>query len=229
MSVLYFIPARGGSKGLPGKNILDLCGKPMIAYSIEAAKGCSYPGSVVVSTDDAEIGKVAKRYGARVVDRPKELAGDTSPVIDALMHCLKMLDSEGEAFDTIVLLQPTSPLRTSGDIDGTMKRLLETGSSACISVSEPAHPPEWGLRIVDGTVQPLFGWDDFGKRRQDLPKAFFPNGAVYAIKAPVLREKRRFYIQGATSAFIMPADRSVDVDTRLDFILAQAILGDAKK
>lgn len=225
MEILAIIPARGGSKGVPKKNIRPLAGKPLIAYSIEQAKESKYISRVIVSTESEEIAEVARKWGAEVIKRPEELARDETPTIDVIIHVLDYLKKEEKYIPNIVvLLQPTSPLRTSEDIDGAIELFLNAQDClSLVSVTEFDHPPFWAMKIEDNFLKPLFCEKYFRMRRQDLPKAYKPNGAVFISTPRVLYEYRTFYTP-KTIAYVMPPERSIDIDTEFDFLLAEFLL-----
>ena len=224
MEVLGIIPARGGSKGVLRKNIRLLAGKPLIAYTIEAARNSRYITRVVVSTEDEEIFKIAKAWGAEVIRRPLELAKDETPTMEIIIHVLDSLKSEGYVPDVVVLLQPTSPLRTIDDIDNAIKMFLDCKDClSLVSVTEFDHPPFWAMKIEGKFLKPMFGEEYFRMRRQDLPRAYRPNGAIFISTPEVLYEYRTFYTPN-TIAYIMPPERSVDIDTEFDFLLAEFLI-----
>jgi N-acylneuraminate cytidylyltransferase len=175
---------------------------------------------VVVSTDDPEIAEVAKRHGCEVpFMRPAELATDTAKIEDAILHALDNLD---EVFEYVVLLQATSPLRAPADIDGTIARCIDSGASACVAVAEPAKSPYWMFRLDGaGRLRPLLEMPK--GRRQDLPPAYCPTGAVYVAKVDWFRNHRSFYSE-ETVAWITPSERAIDVDGALDLRLADSLL-----
>lgn len=218
MAILGLIPARGGSKGIPRKNVLPIAGKPLIAWTIEAALAAGTIDRVVVSTDDTEIAVIAAAHGADVPFlRPAELARDETPGIDPVLHALDVLPE----YDTVVLLQPTSPLRTSGDIVAAVA--LSDGGSAgnVISVSEAAHVG-WTFAMDAAGVLDV-GARDVAMRRQDMARQFVLNGAIYVAATTRLRAARSFLVPGAVG-YPMPAERSVDIDTILDWRVAEMLL-----
>jgi CMP-N-acetylneuraminic acid synthetase len=221
--VLSIIPARGGSKGLPRKNIALLRGKPLIAYSIESALGSRLVERVVVSTEDAKISEISKRYGSEVLDRPEELARDDSPTISAVIHALQKLEAEGSLPEVVILLQPTTPLRTSQDIDAAVELFLKSDCESVVSVCEMAHSPYWSFEEKNGYLSPLFGEDCLRKRRQDLPRVYMPNGALFISRPDTLYKVRSFYSHW-TVAYIMPPERSIDIDSEIDLIKAEMLL-----
>lgn len=222
--ILGVIVARGGSKGLPRKNVLPAAGKPLIAWTIDAARNSALLDRIILSTDDDEIAAVAAAHGCEVpFKRPPELATDTASIYDVLFHAI---DQAGPGYDLVVLLQATSPGREAGDIDGAIEACVKAGAPACVSLSPPAKAPHWMFTLTEhGELQPLMGWDAFGRRRQDLPQAYAVNGAVYVADIAWLRVSGNFYT-AETVAWIMPPDRSVDVDTALDLAMFEALRRD---
>lgn len=218
MAILGLIPARGGSKGIPRKNVRSIAGKPLIAWTIEAALATRSLDRVVVTTDDAEIAEIAVAHGADVPFlRPADLARDETPGIDPVLHALDVLPGH----DTVVLLQPTSPLRTSGDIAAAVA--LSGGGRAgnVISVSEAAHVGWTFAMDAAGVLE--FGARDVAMRRQDMARQFVLNGAIYVAATDRLRAARSFLVPGAIG-YPMPAERSVDIDTTLDWRVAEMLL-----
>jgi N-acylneuraminate cytidylyltransferase len=212
-SVLGVILARGGSKGLPRKNVRDLAGKPLIAWTIEAGQEAEYLDRLILSSDDDEIMAVAKEYGCEVpFRRPDVLAEDDTSSMDALLHALDQV----ETHDYVVLLQPTSPLRTADDIDASIARCHETEAPACVTVTETDKPPQWMYTFGEGNkLEPVMDQDERITRRQEAPTIYVPNGAVYVAGAAWLREHETFYTD-ATIGHPMPPERSVDVDASID-------------
>ena len=217
---LLFIPARGGSKRLPRKNLLDLCGKPLIAYSIEAALKSKYISKVIVSSDDEEILNIAKEYKADFIKRPDELASDTATTFDALKHTLKNVGK----YDYVVLLQPTSPLRSEKHINEAIELLKEKNADAIISVCEMEHSPLWSNTLDENLDMSNFLKDEvLNKRSQDLPKYYRLNGAIYICKTEKLLENRGFFIKENIYAYTMDKKYSVDIDEEIDFVIAKEI------
>lgn len=230
-TVLGLITARGGSKGLPRKNIRPLAGKPLVAWTIEAALNCPALSRVVVSTDDAEIAEVCRKWGADIpFIRPGELAQDDSPHMDVIIHAIKWLkDNENWCSDYVMLLQPTSPFCNAQDIDMAVALAKKRKADSVVSVTEAPSHPYFIRRITEeGTLV------DFAKKpegylpRQLLPPAFFENGAIYLARREVLIEKRTFYTD-RTYAYVMPPERSLNIDTPWDLYLADLILKDRNK
>lgn len=222
--VLGIIAARGGSKGLPGKNIRPLGGKPLIAWSVDAAHDSALLDRTIVSTDDPDIAAAARDCGADVPFlRPPSLATDDASIIDAVLHAV---DSAGPGFDIVVLLQATSPLRLGQDIDTCLTMMDSHRAKAVCSVTVPAKSPYWMFRIDSaGRVHPLLPSPDLGSQRQQLEPSFVANGAVFAADIAWLRQERRFWMPGETVAYVMPPERSVDIDTMLDFQMAEILVG----
>jgi CMP-N,N'-diacetyllegionaminic acid synthase len=218
--VVALIAARGGSKGLPGKNVIDLAGKPLVAWSIEAARRSQYIDRLVLSSENEDIIAVAKSFGCEVpFRRPVELATDTAAAAPVIVHALDHLD---ESFDFFVLLQPTSPLRTAADIDGAIELCVSRGAPACVGMCENPKPAEWMYRVEDdGRVSPVLK-EIITLRRQELPATFVVNGAVYVARVDWYRRHRSF-LSPQTLAWRMPPERSIDIDTELDLIVARAI------
>lgn len=221
MSIFAIIPARGGSKRVPRKNILSLAGKPMIAWTIESALQATGLDRVIVSTDDAEIAEVSRSCGAEAPFlRPVEMASDEAKSTDVVLHVLDWLEQHGESIPTfILLLQPTSPLRTSEDIEAGITLQIEKKANAVVSVCEAAHPNSL-LKKVGANGELL----NFPGENPAEPM-FQLNGAIYLVSTPVF-ESEKLFIPSGTYAYIMPRERSLDVDTPWDFHLTDLILRD---
>ena len=220
-SVLAIIPARGGSKGLPGKNTLLLAGKPLIAWTIEEAKKSKYIDRIILSSEDKEIISVAETYGCEVpFIRPIELAKDDTLGVEPIIHAINALDKK---YDYVCLLQPTSPLRRVEHIDGCIKKGALKNAVSCVSVQEVEKHPYWMYKIDNSDyLIPLFE-DRFESRRQDLQKVYALNGAVYFTKSKLIIETSLF-IDKNTVAFCMDGKSSIDIDNDYDFYLAENIL-----
>ena len=223
--VLAIIPARGGSKRLPRKNVLPLQGKPLIAWSIDAGLNSHYVDRVVVSTDCNEIAEISEQYGADVpFMRPADIAGDTATTNSVILHMINTL-SRTEQFDIVVILQPTSPLRTSTDIDDALEMLETKQGDGVVSVCECEHSPLWSNIIPsDDNMGGFIREDIKGKRSQDLPTYYRLNGAVYAFTTTALIANQGINYTDTVFSIKMPALRSVDIDHELDFKLAEVIL-----
>lgn len=218
---LAIIPARGGSKRVPRKNVLDLLGKPLIAWSIEAGVKSKYIDRVVVTSDDSEILEISKRYGSDTVIRPSELANDTATTFDAIKHTIENL----QLYDYIVLLQPTSPLRDEKHIDEAIELLFTKSAQAIISVCEMDHSPLWSNILPEDMSMNTFLRDELlNKRSQDLPVYYRLNGAIYICKTDKLLSEKSFFIKDNIFAYTMDKENSIDIDDRLDFYMVKAIL-----
>lgn len=231
---LAIIPARGGSKGLPGKNIRLLNGKPLIAWSILAAKKSKYLDRVIVSTDSEEIATVAQQWGADVPFlRPAELATDTTSSIDVILHAIDTLAAggAGETFDYIVLLEPTSPLRTVTDIDAAIERLLSHhGAEAIVSVAKAeASHPQFHLRIgTSSFIEPFMGEEIKHLPRQKIADVYFPEGTIYISSIFALRAKHAFY-HNRTLAYVVQRYQQLEIDEEMDLVCAEALMKHKKE
>lgn len=223
---LAIIPARGGSKRLPRKNVLDLCGKPLIAWSIEAGLKSKYIDKVVVSSDDYEILETSKKFGAETIKRPDELANDTATTFDAIKHAIDSL----EKYDYIVLLQPTSPLRNEKHIDEAIELLENKQAGAIVSVCEVDHSPLWSNTLPkDASMNNFLKDEILNKRSQDLEKYYRLNGAIYICETEKLLLNKSFFLKQGIFAYNMEKIDSIDVDDLLDFKVAEAICREIKR
>lgn len=224
-TVLAVIPARGGSKGLPRKNIKLLGGRPLIAWTIEAALECGYIDRVVVSTEDEEIADVAKRWGAEVpFMRPAQLATDEAKGMEVLLHAMGWLEAHQERFDLVLLLQPTSPLRSAEDIRNALALFTQKRAEAVVSVCESEHSPLWmGTLGEDLNLRDFLPREVLKSNRQELQRFYRLNGALYLATWEFLKKNRNFFGE-KTYAYIMPRERSVDIDTELDLLFAEFLL-----
>lgn len=230
-SVVGLITARGGSKSIPRKNIKLLAGKPLIAWTIEAALQSHRLSRVIVSTDDEEIAQVAREWGAEVpFMRPAELAQDKTPSIFAILHAINWLDQfESYQPDFVMCLQPTSPLRTAQDIDTVIERTSQKKVDSVVSVTPVNHHPYWLKKVDDnGRMQDFVTLNQPISRRQDLPAVYALNGAIYLAHCETLLERKSWYTE-QTLAYIMPSERSLDIDMPWDFYLVDLILKDRAK
>lgn len=224
MKILAIIPARGGSKGIPKKNIKKLNGKPLISYSIEEALKSNFINKVVVSSENEDIEKISKSYGAETIKRPKNLAKDDSLTIDTVFHSLDYLEeNQNYVPDIIILLQPTSPLREVEDIENSINSFIDNECNALVSVNLYNHSPCLSLRMKNGYLCPLFKENYLNNRRQDFPEIFRPNGAIYILKPETLKKYKTFY-PNKTIPYVMPAEKSVDIDSMQDWKLAEYFL-----
>lgn len=219
--MIAIIPARGGSKGLLGKNIKLLNGKPLIAYTIEAAKQSENVSRVIVNTDDTEIAKVALDYGAEVpFIRPSELASDTAKSIDVLLHTLNWLESNEQIkVNEMIVLQPTSPLRTARHIDEAINLFHEKKADSVISYCKEDHPVFWHKMITaEGKFEEIFE-ENYLKNRQEIRPTYYPNGAIYVIGSDLLRMNT--YYSNKSFVYLMGKKHSIDIDSQEDFELAE--------
>ncbi|MBE6015729.1 MAG: acylneuraminate cytidylyltransferase family protein [Lachnospiraceae bacterium] len=225
MKNIAVIPARSGSKGLKDKNIKDLCGKPMLAYAIEAAKESGVFDTIHVSTDSEEYADIAREHGADVPFlRTPELASDTATSRDANLFVLCEYEKHGKAFDTITTLQPTSPLRIGDDIKGAMKLFEEKKANAVVSICEADHSPLWTNHIgEDLDMTGFLRREAVNTPRQTLGKYYRLNGAIYIADVGYYRAEADLYKEKCF-AYIMPKERSIDIDDAFDFFMAEAIM-----
>lgn len=215
--VLGLVPARGGSKGLPGKNLRKVAGRSLVARAVDAGLAAPSVDMVVVSSDDPEILSEGRRAGAVTSPRPPELARDETPTIDVVLRELALRPSVA----TAVLLQPTSPLRGADDVQACLDAY--DVDHPVVTVSPVSHPPSWSFhRRPDGALVPVLGWAAIAGRRQDAPETYTLNGSVYVGSRRYLLEHRSF-IGPATRSVLMPPERSVDIDSELDLSLARLI------
>jgi CMP-N,N'-diacetyllegionaminic acid synthase len=219
--VLSIIPARGGSKGLSRKNIVNLAGKPLIVWTIEASLGSKYITKTVVSSDDKEILDISVEYGAEIIRRPDYLAGDTTTSESVVSHAIDYLQSTGEEFDIVVLLQPTSPLRNYKDIDNAFEAMFDADATAVISTCEFDNKIlKTFIKKSNGFLRGISNDKYPFMRRQDLPSTFMPNGAIYIINHKSFREENSL-MTSKTLSYVMPKDRSVDIDCNNDLAKAE--------
>ncbi len=225
--IVAIITARGGSKRLLGKNILPLQGKPLIAWSIEAALHSPLIDDVIVSTDDPTIAQIARQYGAQTPFlRPIELASDAAKSIDVVLHVLDSLEhSKKQRYDHAILLQPTSPLRDTEDINGAICSFFDQNADSVIGVCEAEHNPIWSNTLNEDRNMKNFIPDQYNNlRSQDLPTYYRINGAFYMAKTAILQEQKTFFIKENIYAYLMSQEHSIDIDTSLDFMVATALL-----
>jgi len=226
--IIGLITARGGSKSIPGKNIRLLAGKPLIAWAIEAALQSKALSRIIVSTDDEKIAEVARQWGADVpFMRPNELAQDNSSSISTVLHALNWLTENERVYpEYIMLLQPTSPFRTAEDIRQSIDLAGKHRAAAVVSVCEAERHPYICQRILDdGTLADFMTVEMKYRRRQDFPPAYAVNGAIYLNQCSSLRQDQKFLPSGSI-AYIMPPERSLDVDTMWDWRMAELIMKD---
>lgn len=216
-TVLAVIPARGGSKRLPRKNLLPLGGKPLIGWTIEAALQSRYIDRIVVTSDDPEILAIARDYGVEALKRPDELATDTAETFEAVEHAVQ----HSPKSDFVVLLQPTSPLRKAHHIDEALEKAVAQNADAVVSVCETDHSPLWSNTLPENGSMERFLRDEVrNKRSQDLEKYYRINGAVYVCKTAPLLEQKSFFLNANIYAYPMDRESSVDIDEEIDFKIA---------
>lgn len=227
MRVLGVVTARGGSKGIPQKNVISLRGKPLLAYTAEAALAAQSLDRVILTTDDPEIAAVGARYGLEVPFlRPAELSRDDTPSIPVIQHAVAWLAERGAAYDAVCLLQPTNPLRRAQDIDGAVELLERTGADSVLSFVDVGekHPARMKIIASDGHVQdPPFAEQFEGQRRQDLPKFYLREGSIYLTRTPVLMDQNSLKGEDCR-AWIVPIERACAIDTPFDLFLADKLL-----
>ncbi len=229
--ILGVITARGGSKGIPGKNIKLLGDKPLIAYTIDSAKKSKLITDLIVSTDDPEIAEVCKKYGASVPFlRPKELAEDKTPHVPVMQHAVNFFEKENNCkVDIVVVLQPTSPFRTAEDLDKTLEKLIETGADSAVSLVEISENHPMKIKKLEGDRVLAYSIEEVeGTRRQDLPTAYKRSGAVYAMTREILMDKNKLYGDFITGV-VVPQERSVDIDEPFDWIKTEYMLQKLKE
>lgn len=227
MRVLGIVTARGGSKGIPGKNLAPLMGRPLLAYTADAARGARLLTRTILSTDDPQIAAAGQEMGLAVPFlRPAVLAADETPTVPVLQDAVRRLEAEGESYDAILTLQPTNPLRTPDDIDGAIELLDVTGADSVISFVNTGerHPARMKYIEADGRViDPPFAEEFEGQRRQDLPKLFLRDGAIYLTRRNVLMSDGSLKGRDCR-AWIMPEDRSCNIDTPFDLWLTEQLM-----
>lgn len=219
--LLAVIPARGGSKGVPRKNVRIVGGLPLIAWTLKAAGESRFVDTTIVSTDDEEIATVARAHGGDVpFVRPAQLASDQAPTMDVVLDALQRFPG----YQWVLLLQPTSPLRQAADIDAAIERCVATGAPSCVSVCAAQESPYWMYTVADGgQMRPLIAQTTH-TRRQDLPPVYSLNGAIYLARVDWLQREHAF-VRPDTIAYEMPFERSLDIDTESDLLQLQTLLG----
>ena len=227
MKILTIIPARSGSKGIPNKNIKDLGGKTLIWYSIEAAKNINYNTRIIVDTDSQEIAKIAESFGVEVPYlRPAYLAEDSTPSVDVVMHTLDWFEEQGERFDAVLLLQPTTPFRTRGLIDNCIETFIKQGVDSLITVLPVPHAynPYWQyFSDESGNLRNVMGRNNIISKRQDLPQCWHRDGSVYISKVGLIRENREL-VGGIIGFVVGEVENYCNLDEPKDWKIAEAIL-----
>lgn len=215
-----------GSKRLPKKNILDLNGKPLIAWTIESALKSTYDLDVVVSTDCEQIADISKRWGANIPRlRPAHLSEDTSSSIDVALDMLNFLKEENSVYKYIIFLQPTSPLRNDAHIDQAITLAIKGNLDSVTSVTECEHSPKWANTLPnDNSMNSFLNEELLNKRSQDLETYYRLNGAIYISNVERLIKEKKFIFTSNSKAYIMDNEHSVDIDNKLDFIIAENLI-----
>jgi CMP-N,N'-diacetyllegionaminic acid synthase len=222
--VLGLVPARAGSKGVPGKNLRLVGGKPLIAWTLEAAAACPGLDAVVVSTDSPEIAGVAATWGAEVPFlRPAEHASDTASSLSVIEHALSWLATEGRTYAYLVLLEPTSPLREPSDIASALALLEHAPAVVSVCRAETVHPAFMYLRTDDGYLKPFLSGTAGGVRRQDIAAVYYLDGTIYASRTDVLLAERTFY-HARTAAYEVPKWKAPEIDDEVDLLIVEAIM-----
>lgn len=220
--ILGLVPARSGSKGIKNKNVILVNQKPLIAYTIEAAKHSKFIDDVVVSTDSINIAEIAKKYGADVPFlRPSYLAGDTTKTIEVVLHCVNALKKVNREYSDIILLQPTQPLRTTEDIDNAIKHYYQNNRMSLVSISEVKENPLLMRKVTDGAMFPLLNKNSTC-RRQDMEKYYKVNGCIYINEIRLLNETTSF--NDNVLPYVMLKEHSVDIDEQIDVVIAEFYL-----
>lgn len=220
--ILAVTLARGGSRGVPNKHTRLLGDKPVIAWTIEEVLKCKNVDAYVVSSDDDEILDIASEYsGVYPIERPKHLALDTTPTLPALLHAVSQFDTEG-LFDYVVEVRATSPFKTHADIDGAVEMLIKSGAESVIGVTEldDHHPMRAKWLDGNGYIKDWIAEPESGRRQDCLPKAYIRNGTVYALRMPI----ERLFGHKHSLGYVMPAERSINIDTEMDWRLCQAMV-----
>jgi N-acylneuraminate cytidylyltransferase len=217
--ILGVIIARGGSKGVPGKNLREVLGRPLISWTIEVARNSKLLTRTILSSEDSDIIFTAKRFGCEVpFVRPAELSEDHVSGVEPVIHAVESLPG----YDYVVLLQATSPLRSADDIDCAIRLCVDRGVRSCISVNQPSKSPYWMYQVSsEGYLRPLIERNDI-HRRQDLPEVFALNGAVYVVSCSALLAERRLMTSDCIP-YVMPFERSVDIDSEFDFMVFETL------
>jgi CMP-N-acetylneuraminic acid synthetase len=232
MRILGIIPARGGSKGVPGKNIKLLNGKPLLQYTSKIALESQYLTAVILSSDDNQIITVAKSLGIQVPFlRPEELAQDTTPTIDVIIHALQWYENQAIFFDAVCLLQVTSPFRTVAFLDKAIEKFITSGCDSLVSVQKVPHEynPHWTFEVnTKGNLKVATGEEKIISRRQDLPDAYHRDGSIYIMKTEVLLQQHSLY--GKNTSFIeSPPEFYVNIDTLADWEKAEQMIKNKQK
>lgn len=217
---LGVVPARAGSKGLPGKNMLDLGGRPLVQWTLEAAAGAHRLDRALLTSDEDAALALASELGIEAIRRPAELAGDEAPVLGAVLHAVDSLDA---AVENVVLLQPTSPLRDAVDVDAAVDAFEAAGRATLVSVNPVAQHPCEIVRVEDGHLRRAVEWPAGATGRQDLPEYYYVNGAIYVARLDHLRSEGTFQ-DDASAVFVMESSHGLDIDDAFDLDVARGLL-----
>lgn len=221
MKTLAIIPARGGSKGVPRKNVRHLKQKPMIVHSIDAARNARLVSEIIVTTDDAEIAAIAEAEGVFVLRRPAELADDAAPMFPVIMHALGAAEEKWGAFDAMTLLQPTCPFRRAEHVDSSLELLERDQVEGVFGVYQLSHVhPARMYRVEDGQLEPLQG-EDAARNRQDLQEIYQRNGAIYTLRCAALKAQQKTLVHPAAPLVMTPVE-SINIDEPFDWTVAEA-------
>lgn len=217
---LAIIPARIGSKGIPKKNIIPIMGKPMISYTIETTLSSTFVSRCIVSTDDSDIEKISIREGSDVIIRSSKIAQDNSSIQEVVSH---VLENISETYQYLIVLQPTSPLRTSIHIDECSSKMKLQKKESAVSVCSPGHHPYKSIVFSNEKVSPIRDWKDMSSPRQELPICYQQNGAIYIVSTELYRKHKRFLFEDSM-LYEMSPEESIDVDDKYDLMQVTAIL-----
>ena len=229
--IIAVIPARAGSKRLPRKNVLPLAGRPCIEWTLEAVSGSTEVSRVAVSTDDPTVQELASHYAnVEIVDRPELLGRDEASTVDVMLHALEVLKAQDSQFSWLLLLQPTSPLRTSVHIDEAVKLVRERSADGLVSICRTGHPREWIAPATPGqSLEKFFSETELHRSAASLPTSYTVNGAIYLIRTSVFEEEKTFFPRKKIIGYEMERRYSVDIDDLYDFELAEWTLSTLKK
>ena len=220
---LALIPAKGASTRLPRKNVRMLAGRSLLAWTGDTVRASGVADRIVVSTEDEGVAEEARRLGLEIpFMRPADLARDPAGVVQVALHALSALEEQGNTYDTLAIFLPTCPFRSVDDIQAAFRQFRETQAQFLLSVAPYEHTPFAALRVENGLAVPCFE-TFFGKRTQELPPAYRPNGAIHLLDVAAFQAARS-YIAQPLHAYVMPWERSVDIDTELDWLVAEAML-----
>ncbi len=232
ISFLGVIPARSGSKRLPGKNTKIICGKPLIAWSIEEALKSKYLSEICINTDDQKIIQLAqKKYPLNIpFVRPQVLCGDETKMVEVMEHMINFYDQKNIKIENIVLLQPTSPLRTADDIDQAIALFKKNKAHSVVGIAKAETPLEWyGKLGSKNSMKNFLNKKVVGKRSQDLGNYYKINGCIYIVNTNTFLKEKTFFTKDKTYGYVMPKEKSIDIDDSFDFIVAEALLKNSKK